>query len=130
MSEKWIGKLSVKLEKWLRKKLGERKARRYSEGIAAILILAADYGAGNAVAGMMLRKLGRGVDKVVEMLNGIGCGIAIPRTLPPQQRAVLLLHEIASCIDDDDARSAVEGLEEYSLSGGRRAPSWAEERDH
>ena len=94
--------------------------------VAAVLVLAASWGAGDALAGHLLRKAGR---RAAERLHAILSALGV-RGLPKPGEPDVYCWKVMESADfgDEEVNEAVRELRRMGLSGGSYRPSFLARR--
>lgn len=123
---KWAAKLEENLLKLIEKRdptLPEDKRKKLATALAAACILSAEYGAGDALAGYMLSRIGNDsatAHRIVEVLGKLGV-----KNLPkPRLTVAFTCLSIMREADfgDEELNKMMRELYRFALTGGRYTP--------
>jgi len=115
--------------KWLDRVASDRpkeKRERFAEGFATLLILSAEWGAGDALAGWLLRHARVDKKKLYEVLKSLGV-----KNLPePRGVLYMWLWDVMEKADfgDEELNEALRELNGLSRSGGRYIPKFMKKK--
>ena len=102
----------------------EGKRRRFARGLATMLVLSAEWGAGDALAGYYLRQYdAKVVENVHKSLEALGVK-HLPR--PRAHRVEMYFWDLMRQADfgDEEVNSMLRELDRLGVSGGRYRPSF------
>ena len=124
---RWAEPLAKELERLIQERrpgADEEAVRETAGWLALICVLSAKYGAGDALAGYILGRIGRKirVEQVMKILEKMGIeGI-------PEHRIALwaFCSDVMRSVDwrDEKVNRMMRELYDYAVSGGRWSPKW------